>query len=106
MLFVGNSFTNTENLDRLPTVSASEALRDLKAANSSRLIPTGLKQLDLILQGRPTDVDDGARFRGGLMRGQVSEVYGPPGVGKTTFGYAGGGGFGAECAGVSDDAIV
>ena len=72
-------------IDRLPTVSASQALQNLKSRGSSA-ISTGLKHLNQILSphgigGAPVD-----RPGGGLIRGQVTEVYGPPGVGKTAFG--------------------
>jgi len=72
-------------IDRLPTVSASQALQNLKSRGSSA-ISTGLKHLNQILSlhgigGAPVD-----RLGGGLICGQVTEVYGPPGVGKTAFG--------------------
>jgi len=56
-------------LDRLPTVSASAALRKL-ADEGGLAVSTGLKGLDRILGG-------------GWKRGEVTEVWGPPGVGKT-----------------------
>lgn len=68
--------------DRLPTVSASDALLNLHA-RGSRAISTGLTQLDRLLspQGLP-----GRNVQGGLVRGKVTEVYGPSGAGKTAFG--------------------
>ncbi|KAF2475692.1 P-loop containing nucleoside triphosphate hydrolase protein [Lindgomyces ingoldianus] len=67
---------------RLPTVSASQALQRFHA-RGSRALPTGLPQLNKILSplGFP-----GRNSQGGLVRGKVTEVYGPSGVGKTAFG--------------------
>jgi KaiC/GvpD/RAD55 family RecA-like ATPase len=46
-------------------------------------VSTGIAQLDTLLAppslpGRPVS--------GGYMRGKVTEIFGPPGVGKTSFG--------------------
>ncbi|KAF2198675.1 P-loop containing nucleoside triphosphate hydrolase protein [Delitschia confertaspora ATCC 74209] len=67
---------------RLPTVSASQALHNIKS-RGFRAISTGLTELDkhLFPYGLP-----GSIIQGGLVRGKVTEVYGPPGVGKTAFG--------------------
>ncbi|KAF2242978.1 P-loop containing nucleoside triphosphate hydrolase protein [Trematosphaeria pertusa] len=67
---------------RLPTVSASQALQSLHA-KGARSVSTGLSQLNRILapSGLP-----GRSASGGYMRGKVTEVFGPPGVGKTAFG--------------------
>lgn len=73
-------------LDRLPTISASQALQSLKSS-LPRSISTGLDRLDVLLQG-PAARQNEHHSKGGLLRGQVTEVYGPPGVGKTTIGYA------------------
>lgn len=72
----------------MPTVSAAQALSDLKAS-PKRVISTGLPQLDTLLhnQNAPAVVDGACN--GGVSRGQVTEIYGPPGVGKTAMGYAG-----------------
>jgi RecA/RadA recombinase len=69
-------------LDRLPTVSASQALETLHA-RGSRTVGTGLSQLDkhLAPHGLP-----GRTVAGGYTRGKVTEIFGPPGVGKTAFG--------------------
>jgi len=64
--------------DRLPTISATEALQ--KAAKRSRCIATGLPTLDISLQSACS-----TSRCGGIQRGQLTEVYGPPGVGKTSF---------------------
>jgi len=69
---------------RLPTVSASEALKTLSTSRSL-VIATGLPELDHILQGKDLQGLSQEASSGGLARGQVTEVYGPPGVGKTTF---------------------
>ena len=71
-------------VDRLPTVSASVALKSLSASHSSA-VSTGLPELDQILQGKDSRGVGQETLSGGLVRGQVTEVYGPPGVGKTTF---------------------
>ena len=74
----------------MPTVSAAQALQDLKSA-PSRCISTGLELLDRVLQRRELGVSDSDEeaFHGGISRGKVTEVYGPPGVGKTALGYVG-----------------
>jgi len=72
------------HVDRLPTVSASQALSQLKA-RGPRAISTGLPQLDALLVGCANN-HNGANMSGGLIRGKVTEIYGPPGAGKTTFG--------------------
>lgn len=73
--------------DRLPTVSAADALAKLKSS-TTRCISTGLRDLDAILQNQnfeSVNGDDG--LRGGVSRGRVTEIYGAPGVGKTALGY-------------------
>lgn len=62
--------------DRMPTVSASQALQEISSSASSRQLLTGLKELDCVSLSK-----DGRR--GVILRGQVTEIYGPPGVGKT-----------------------
>jgi hypothetical protein len=64
---------------RLPTISGIEALRN--ATVKAQGIRTSLPSLDptLLLAGFSTATP-------GVQRGYVTEVYGPPGVGKTTFG--------------------
>ncbi|KAH6634549.1 hypothetical protein B0J18DRAFT_461712 [Chaetomium sp. MPI-SDFR-AT-0129] len=64
---------------RLPTVSAAEALQALEEANSPGLI-TGLTSLDASL-----DPVLGSG-QGGIQKGHVTEVWGPPGAGKTALG--------------------
>ncbi|KAF9734816.1 rad55 protein [Paraphaeosphaeria minitans] len=67
---------------RLPTVIASQALETLHA-RGSHTVCTGLPQLDkhLAPHGLP-----GRAIAGGYVRGKVTEIFGPPGVGKTAFG--------------------
>jgi len=69
------------------TVSAAQALQDLRAS-PTRCVSTGLKDLDAALQNRdPATILDGDTFYGGVTKGTVTEIYGPPGVGKTALGY-------------------
>ncbi|TDZ47189.1 DNA repair protein rhp55 [Colletotrichum trifolii] len=71
---------------RLPTVSAAQALEALNE-DHSRQISTGLETLDELLASSLGAVDavDGKQL-GGVQRGQVTEVWGPPGSGKTALG--------------------
>lgn len=71
--------------DRLPTVTASAALEELESDHSA-YISTGLEHVDRALAGKPPGSDEGSLVRGGVRRGQVTEVWGPPGSGKTAFG--------------------
>lgn len=74
-----------KHADRLPTVSASAALDEL-TSDASANIPTGLIDLDRALAtNSPLDgpEDD---CPGGITRGQVTEIWGPPGAGKTALG--------------------
>ncbi|KAK3307497.1 P-loop containing nucleoside triphosphate hydrolase protein [Chaetomium strumarium] len=65
---------------RLPTVSAAQALQDLEGSDSY-LISTGLAALDASLMSGL-----GGSDRGGIQKGHVTEIWGPPGAGKTAFG--------------------
>jgi len=69
-------------VDRLPTVSASQALQKLHA-RGARTVSTGITQLDKVLS--PPSLP-GHDVSGGYIRGKVTEVFGPSGVGKTAFG--------------------
>lgn len=71
----------------MPTVSAAQALQDLNSP-TARSISTGLRELDAALQNRDVSTlsDAEGQHVGGVSRGQLTEVYGPPGVGKTAFG--------------------
>ncbi|KAI4272497.1 MAG: hypothetical protein L6R38_006588 [Xanthoria sp. 2 TBL-2021] len=75
-----NNFSSSPH--RLPTISASQALRDT-VSSTKTLVSTGLRRLDRILQGRSLDPTDEDQTVGGLPCGQITEIYGPPGVGKT-----------------------
>ena len=70
--------------DRLPTFSASQALQNLNST-PRRPISTGLRRLDAGLQGRDFESSSQYDLPGGISRGEVTEIYGPPGVGKTAF---------------------
>lgn len=67
----------------MPTLSASQALQNL-SSGSRKPIPTGLKSLDAILQGKEPYSSGQDALSGGLSRGQLTEIFGPPGVGKST----------------------
>ncbi|WDK17361.1 hypothetical protein CGRA01v4_08644 [Colletotrichum graminicola] len=69
---------------RLPTVSAADALEDLDGS-VGRHISTGIDRLDETLVSSFSRRDS-VSVRGGLQRGQVSEIWGPPGSGKTALG--------------------
>ena len=69
----------------MPTVSAAQALQDLKSS-PTRCISTSLNLLDAFLQNRELASSDVESLHGGVSRGKVTEVYGPPGVGKTALG--------------------
>ncbi|TQV96141.1 hypothetical protein V2A60_003413 [Cordyceps javanica] len=74
--------------DRLPTVSASQVLEDLEDKGSN-CISTGVKALDQILA--PSSLSSqiyggGNPQPGGIRRGQVTEIWGPPGSGRTALG--------------------
>ncbi len=70
--------------DRLATRSASEALQ-IRSKEIETPLSTGLSQLDRLLRDHahgPPQIPD-EQVDGGIPRGQVTEVYGAPGVGKT-----------------------
>lgn len=71
----------------MPTISASQALLKLKQ-NPPQPISTRLQRLDRILLGQHLSQNGANEARGGLPRGKITEIYGPPGVGKTTFGLS------------------
>ncbi|PON29445.1 hypothetical protein TGAM01_v201694 [Trichoderma gamsii] len=72
-------------VNRLPTVPASQALEDLKADPAAH-ISTGLAALDCALLGLGSEDSQNAAMHGGVKRGQVTEIWGPPGCGKTALG--------------------
>lgn len=80
------SFDIPSSTHRLPTVPASQALEDLKADPAAH-ISTGLTALDCALLGLEDSQDSqNATVHGGVKRGQVTEIWGPPGCGKTALG--------------------
>ncbi|KAI0176104.1 P-loop containing nucleoside triphosphate hydrolase protein [Hypoxylon sp. FL1284] len=70
---------------RLPTVSAAQALEDL-GTDPRRFVSTSLESLDQSLNDVVGDTSNGLPRPGGLQKGQVVEIWGPPGSGKTAFG--------------------
>lgn len=69
-------------LDRLPTVSAAQALEDLNGHGAS-FVPIGLPELDRALTVSTASAPSVPDQQGGLTKGQITEIWGPPGVGKT-----------------------
>ncbi|OQV01459.1 AAA domain-containing protein [Cladophialophora immunda] len=76
-----HNFSTSPSQHRLPTVSAIEALETLSA--KCKGISSSLPALDVILANGSNGFSITSP---GIQRGHVTEVYGPPGVGKTTFG--------------------
>lgn len=74
---IHNFSTSSEH--RLPTISGAEALQN--AAFKTKGIPTSLPGLDAALL--PNNIPLATP---GIQIGHVTEIFGPPGVGKTTFG--------------------
>ncbi|KAI0994760.1 hypothetical protein K3495_g13422 [Podosphaera aphanis] len=72
---------SSQSPHRMPTVSAAQALEDLKCS-PGRCISTGVHALDAYLQNKELSEED---IYGGISRGQVTDIHGPPGVGKTAF---------------------
>ncbi|KAF9870350.1 hypothetical protein CkaCkLH20_12197 [Colletotrichum karsti] len=70
---------------RLPTVSAAQVLEDLDE-DLSRHIPTGLESLDKTLDASGSSEHSDSKRPGGILKGQVTEIWGPPGSGKTALG--------------------
>ena len=75
----------TRYTDRLPTVSASQALDEL-GGDASNHVSTGLEDLDHALAGTVSVDSQDSTPKGGVHRGQVTEIWGPPGTGKTALG--------------------
>ncbi|KAG5932981.1 hypothetical protein E4U53_001137 [Claviceps sorghi] len=68
---------------RLPTVQASQALSKLRECQNL-YISTGLENLDRVLVSSSAKDADDASIQGGVKRGQVTEIWGPPGAGRTS----------------------
>jgi len=77
--------TPTLDKDRLPTLSAAQALEEL-SDGPPRCIPTGVKSLDALLGTGHCVKIPTQPSQGGIQKGQVTELWGPPGAGKTAFG--------------------
>ncbi|KAJ5787019.1 hypothetical protein N7457_002009 [Penicillium paradoxum] len=74
-----DGFEGFDGEDTLPVVSIS-ASQSLNASAAARdPIATGLARLDEALNGFPDQVE-----QGGILRGQVTEIHGPSGAGKTS----------------------
>ncbi|KAF4338071.1 DNA repair rhp55 [Fusarium beomiforme] len=76
---------DTTGTHRLPTVSASQALDELDN-DASTHISTGLEELDRSLLAKASFDSQETTAKGGVQRGQVTEIWGPPGTGKTALG--------------------
>lgn len=76
---------DTSPTDRMPAISAAQALRNLDSTER-RCISTGLELLDQAIQNRDSNQrqPDHVRQKGGISRGKVTEIFGPPAAGKTT----------------------
>ncbi|KAI0008602.1 P-loop containing nucleoside triphosphate hydrolase protein [Xylariaceae sp. FL0662B] len=71
---------------RLPTISAAQALEDIRT-DPLRFISTSLEGLDKALNDVSSDdINTSSPRPGGFQKGQVIEIWGPPGSGKTSFG--------------------
>ncbi|RYP55571.1 hypothetical protein DL771_012325 [Monosporascus sp. 5C6A] len=67
------------------TSTPAQALEDI-STDPRRYISTGIRALDNALVGGPSDDGDASPGIGGFQRGQVIEIWGPPGSGKTALG--------------------
>lgn len=70
---------------RLPTISAAQALDELDG-DASRHVSTSLPDLDRALTGDASSLSSEQDGNSGIQKGQVTEIWGPPGVGKTALG--------------------
>ncbi|KAJ5466672.1 hypothetical protein N7539_009401 [Penicillium diatomitis] len=79
---INKDLLSLDGLDTLPviSISASQSLNASAAVRES--ISTGLPRLNEALNDFSTDEP---RRSGGIVRGHVTEVFGPPGAGKTSF---------------------
>ncbi|KAL9051095.1 MAG: hypothetical protein Q9162_006219 [Coniocarpon cinnabarinum] len=80
----GHNETATKNAvssHRLPTLSASQALQQTSTSTGAPNPKFRLRSLDQLISGdSPIDAEGD---NGGVQRGRVCEIYGPPGAGKT-----------------------
>lgn len=75
---------NSQPLDRLPTVAASQVLDELEDDDSG-YISTGIAALDKLLNSQGP-LEARSDHAGGIRRGVVTEVWGPPGSGRSALG--------------------
>lgn len=75
-----HNFPPSPSHHRLPTISGVEALQAVTV--KAKAIPTSLDTLDSYL----LPINALPRAASGIQRGHVTEIYGPPGVGKTALG--------------------
>ncbi|KAG6009583.1 hypothetical protein E4U21_001950 [Claviceps maximensis] len=68
---------------RLPTVQASQVLNNLQDGESL-YISTGLDDLNQALLSSSDKQTANAFVQGGVKRGQITEIWGPPGTGRTS----------------------
>lgn len=73
-------------IDRLPTVSASQVLDGL-GSQTIDCVPSGVEPLDKLFSNNGQASTEDSRSSAGVKRGQVTDAWGPPGTGKTAFGY-------------------
>lgn len=73
--------------DRMPTISASEALQTAITTDVKRSIELGIPEIDALLSGADLTGERQPHESTGLLYGEVTEVTGPPGVGKTCLWY-------------------
>lgn len=66
----------------MPTVQASQVFRELQD-DSNSFIPTGIESLDDALASESLSQLRDLGHSGGIKKGQVTELWGPPGTGKT-----------------------
>jgi RecA/RadA recombinase len=77
---------NSPSSDRLPTVAASQVLDDLKDDDSG-YISTGIAALDKLLFADTQELFEARSEKsGGVRRGVVTEIWGPPGSGRSALG--------------------
>lgn len=85
-------FAKLNEIDLVPSATALQILEDLER-DGPKCVSTGLEALDGLLvkpsrglgPSQGTGTGDGNRH-GGVQQGQITEIWGPPGVGKTAFG--------------------
>ncbi|KAH6607541.1 P-loop containing nucleoside triphosphate hydrolase protein [Trichoderma cornu-damae] len=79
------SFDTSNSASRVSTAHASHATNVSKVVQATH-ISTGLDALDRALLGLGSAGSQDAALQGGVKRGHVTEIWGPPGCGKTALG--------------------